>query len=37
MDFIFVQDRLLTLRQGHSAVADYALQVRTLAATSGWN
>lgn len=32
-----IHDQLFRLRQGKSSVSDYALQFRTLAASSGWN
>ena len=32
-----VHDQLFNLRQGKSSVSDYALQFRTLVASSGWN
>lgn len=34
---ISVHNQLLRLRQGRSTVSEYALQFRTIAASSGWN
>ena len=34
---LYIHDQLFNLRQGNTSINAYALQFRTLAASSGWN